>query len=136
MEFEVLKLPLKVFKVFGIWTTKESLMHLIFLDLYLVLMGMYLMENKTFIDFAQLMTGFLIYVSCAIKTAYTMMHADEIEELMEMIKETLKTLNTGPIGETQFQIKIFPRKHCSQCDRHDIIVGLSAPTGRQNVVSV
>lgn len=65
-------------------------MHLIFLDMYSVLMGMYLTEFENLIDFAELMSIWPIYVSAAIKTINFMVRIDEIEELFDMISDCLK----------------------------------------------
>jgi hypothetical protein len=108
MDFEKFELPLKIIRIFGFWTTKDTstaykiyafFMHVIFVDMFVLFMAMYLTEMKTFLDFAQLISFLPIYTSCGVKITSIMIQADEVVELFEMVRECVTSIKGLDISE-------------------------------------
>lgn len=104
MDFDIFlpfRVPVKILKAFGFWQTKKSswsymifgiIFHLLFVELYAVLLFGYLFVFDAFDDLIDLMSLLPTCIGLCFKSAGLIYHIDDIEELFEM----LQTINFEP----------------------------------------
>lgn len=98
MDLQVLKVPIRIIKIGGIWITKDSstvfkvysaIMQLLFVYIYTFLSGMYIINVTNIIDFADQSCYFFTYFVCVFKCINIYLNADTLEDLFVELKELL-----------------------------------------------
>lgn len=101
MDFDIFlpfRIPVKNFKVIGFWQTSKSswsytafgiIFHLIFVELFAVLLFGYLFIFEAFDDLIDLMSLLPTCIGLCFKSAGLIYHIDEIEELFEALQMNL-----------------------------------------------
>lgn len=93
------KIPVKVLKFFGLWTTNASsvaykvygtFMSFIFIHLHAFLMVMYLPLVTDVKDFSQLMSIMPIYLALSAKSLNLMLRADKLEEIFQSLRQCIE----------------------------------------------
>lgn len=92
-------------KLTGFWQTKNStwayfaygiIMHIIFIDVFLVLQIGYLFKFQTLVDFASLMTMLPTYTAMFLRSVYLFYNFDQIVELFEVLHKSLDHVKMTP----------------------------------------